>query len=180
MTISNTQFIRWVGAVQADNASCVQNARQHGRRNPNQLYVGRAMRSESPEVGRFGNPFYENKEGRIGAVRKYVTYLQALPERERLILLLDVRAALDEGKFLVCWCAPDLCHAHVLAGWARALNVTETMSKLGKPLLVLAPAPDVPEPPDGWEPSDLDINPLDDEYIPEEVTPGPKFAQSRS
>lgn len=129
MTVSDEQFKRWLGHVQHDYGDRVLNVREEGRSRLNCLYIGRAMRTESPDVGRFGNPFYETQHGRFGAIKQYVKWLQSLPEQERSALLGEVREALLAGKKLLCWCSsPDklaACHGHVLAGWALALPAPE-------------------------------------------------------
>ncbi|WP_448377652.1 DUF4326 domain-containing protein [Fervidobacterium sp.] len=80
----------------------------HGRG----VYVGR------PSI--FGNPF-PIQEGRTReeAVRLYREYLRVkLAEGGELAKAVDrlVEAAKRHGRLpLVCWCAPQLCHAEVIA-----------------------------------------------------------------
>lgn len=90
----------------------------HCRKEPYDIYVGR------PSI--FGNPF-THKTGtsaeiqvstREEAVLAYKNWILGLdftdlePSRRKAILkeLPKLR-----GKVLACWCAPLLCHAHVLA-----------------------------------------------------------------
>lgn len=65
------------------------------------VYVGR------PTV--YGNPFVIGKDGSRARVvqlyREWMTYQPGLRERARREL---------RGKDLVCWCAPEACHADVL------------------------------------------------------------------
>jgi hypothetical protein len=65
------------------------------------VYIGRP--------GPWGNPFVIGKDGdRAEVIRKYREWLMqrpALIERARRELA---------GKDLVCWCAPQACHGHVL------------------------------------------------------------------
>lgn len=75
------------------------------RRNPNTpntaVYVGR------PTI--WGNPFVIGKDGtRAEVIEKYRAYITSEPEL--------VRLACTElkGADLVCWCAPEACHADVL------------------------------------------------------------------
>ena len=65
------------------------------------VYVGRG----SP----WGNPFVIGRDGdRADVIRKFEVYA-----RERLTREPDWLAPL-RGKDLVCWCAPQPCHAHVI------------------------------------------------------------------
>jgi hypothetical protein len=68
-------------------------------------------------VGRpsaFGNPFRAGRDGtREEAVKKFEEHLLNDPE-----LLTRVRKEL-QGKVLGCYCAPLLCHSHVLAWYAN-------------------------------------------------------------
>jgi len=65
------------------------------------VYVGRPSR--------FGNPFVIGRDGdRAAVVARFEASL--LANRE---LLAAVKAEL-RGKDLVCWCAPEACHADVL------------------------------------------------------------------
>ena len=71
------------------------------------VYVGRP----SP----FGNPFVIGRHGdRADVVARFETFLLASPG-----LLAAVKADL-RGKDLVCWCAPEACHADVLLRVANA------------------------------------------------------------
>ncbi len=70
------------------------------------VYVGRPTA--------WGNPFVIGKDGtRAEVVRKYEAYLLASPE-------LLARLPKLAGKDLVCWCAPEACHADVLLKWANS------------------------------------------------------------
>ena len=71
------------------------------------VYVGR------PSM--WGNPFHVTlKCSREQAVSKYKTWFL-----ERIAHDPDFRAAtlVLAGKDLVCWCAPELCHAEVIREW---------------------------------------------------------------
>jgi hypothetical protein len=81
---------------------CVLNARDQRvpRHGPDQVYVGRGSK--------WGNPFKIGRDGtRNEVVAKYAAWIERQPE---------LMAALPElvGKHLVCWCAPERCHADVL------------------------------------------------------------------
>lgn len=80
----------------------------HCKRDEYDIYIGRP----SP----FGNPFVLGKDGnRKEVIEKYRAWIQTQP---------DLLAQLHElkGKRLGCWCAPKLCHGHVLAELADALK----------------------------------------------------------
>ena len=82
------------------------------RGEPYDVYVGRPSK--------FGNPFVIGRDGnREDVVRKFEEYLLANPE-----LLEAVRREL-RGKRLGCFCAPQRCHAHVLAWYANGFDRQE-------------------------------------------------------
>ena len=95
-----------------DDSNCTQpNAprpQQARRRAPSgSVYVGRPSR--------FGNPFVIGRHGdRAAVVARFEASLLANPE-----LLAAAKAEL-RGKDLVCWCAPEACHADVLLRIANA------------------------------------------------------------
>ena len=71
----------------------------------NSVYVGRP--------GKWGNPFIIGRDGaRDEVIQKFKHYLQGSPH------LLDSLPEL-RGKDLVCWCAPQRCHADVLLALAN-------------------------------------------------------------
>jgi len=64
------------------------------------VYVGR------PSV--FGNPFVIGRDGtREDVIAQYEAWLLGQPRLMRLLPAL-------KGRDLVCWCAPEACHADVL------------------------------------------------------------------
>jgi len=64
------------------------------------VYIGRPSK--------WGNPFKIGVDGtREEVVKKYEEYIRKTPA------LLESLSELV-GKDLVCWCAPQLCHGHVL------------------------------------------------------------------
>lgn len=68
---------------------------------PGAVYVGRPSK--------FGNPFEIGRDGtRQQVIDKFLVWLVQQPE-----LMVAVRKEL-QGKDLVCWCAPQACHADVL------------------------------------------------------------------
>jgi len=79
----------------------VLNARKSGMVVDNSVYVGRPSE--------FGNPFKVGVDGnRVEVIEKYEQYVLANAD-----LLALVKSKL-RGKHLICWCAPDFCHADVL------------------------------------------------------------------
>ena len=77
----------------------------HCKREAFDLYIGRP--------GKWGNPFVIGRDGtRDEVVAKYRAWVVRQPA---------LMAALPElrGKHLVCWCAPQRCHAEVLIDLAN-------------------------------------------------------------
>jgi hypothetical protein len=76
------------------------------------VYVGRQSRRW--EGSKWGNPFpLHEGTTRREVVLRYARWLGAQPE------LMGALAQL-QCKRLGCWCAPKLCHGHVLASLAAA------------------------------------------------------------
>lgn len=72
----------------------------------NSVYIGR------PSV--YGNPYVIGRDGtREEVVNKYAFYLVNNPELFAMVL------SELKGKDLVCFCAPELCHGHVLLHYAN-------------------------------------------------------------
>ena len=66
----------------------------------NYIYIGRPSK--------WGNPFIIGKDGtREQVVEKYERWIVAQPQLLKSLNELD-------GMDLVCYCAPKLCHGHVL------------------------------------------------------------------
>ena len=87
---------------EGDKAMCrVLNVRQVGKQpTADRVYVGRPTK--------WGNPFVIGRDGmREAVIAKYRAWIARQPA---------LMAALPElrGKDLVCWCAPERCHAEVL------------------------------------------------------------------
>jgi hypothetical protein len=77
----------------------------HKKEDPNAVYVGRPTQ--------WGNPYVIGKDGnRDTVIAKYRGWLLRNPEL--LAQLPTLR-----GKKLACWCAPQACHADVLAELAN-------------------------------------------------------------
>ena len=80
--------------------------------NKSNLTHDQYMRRGAVYVGRptpWGNPFALTEYGRDEAIRLYVEWLDAPDQAE-----LRERIPTLRGKDLVCWCAPEACHADVL------------------------------------------------------------------
>ena len=75
------------------------------------VYVGHASARHSWPESDFANPFVRQaRDDREGMVRRYVEWLDSRPE-----LLARLRAGELTERALGCWCAPQPCHADVLA-----------------------------------------------------------------
>jgi hypothetical protein len=79
-------------------------------------YVGHAGPRHSWPESDFANPFVRQaRTDRDGAVRRYAEWLD-----QQSALLDRIRDGELTGRALGCWCAPDRCHAQVLAALASA------------------------------------------------------------
>ena len=79
--------------------------------NPDVVYVGRRQWWGPGRVldgHPLANPYSARRYGRAEALRLYREWLSARPDLNALLEPL-------RGKTLACWCAPEPCHAHVLA-----------------------------------------------------------------
>lgn len=73
------------------------------------IYVGRPTR--------WGNPFAIGKDGnREEVIAKYRKHVEELCKTSDLFMA-DLREL--AGKDLVCWCAPQACHADILLALAN-------------------------------------------------------------
>jgi hypothetical protein len=74
------------------------------------VYVGRPTK--------WGNPFSVERYGRAEAIEQYKRWvIKPAPARLRQEMREQLR-----GKDLECWCAPEACHAHVIAFIANTLT----------------------------------------------------------
>ena len=72
------------------------------------VYVGRPSK--------FGNPFTIGKDGsREEVIQKFEAWLFVADENSSppMLITIDDLHSL-RGKDLVCWCAPEACHAQIL------------------------------------------------------------------
>lgn len=81
------------------------------------VYVGRTMGERHHDQG-WGNP--HKRESKAEAIVAYFDFLQS-KDPKAIDLRRRIRAGELEGKVLGCWCAPEPCHAIVLAGLAAGL-----------------------------------------------------------
>jgi hypothetical protein len=80
---------------------------------PGAVYIGRQTRT-GRRRSKFANPFRIERDGtREECVAKFEAYLLARPE------LLEAARRELRGRDLACWCAPELCHGHVLLRYAN-------------------------------------------------------------
>lgn len=71
------------------------------------VYVGRP--------NKWGNPFLIGRDGnRDEVIEKFTTYILLSPLLDNILEL--------AGKDLVCWCAPEACHADVLLRLANDIR----------------------------------------------------------
>ena len=76
---------------------------------PEWVYIGRNIPRQRITGSPFANPFKIGQDGsRADVLAKYSQWLASQPE-----LIQQARAL--KGKVLVCWCAPEDCHGHILA-----------------------------------------------------------------
>jgi hypothetical protein len=94
----------------------VLNARVVGKSRAGAVYIGR------PSV--WGNPFSIGKDGtREEVIADYIDWLHENPD-----FVARVRRELA-GKDLICWCAPEACHGHILRDIAAGDPVPERPSR---------------------------------------------------
>ncbi len=80
----------------------------HCQRDEYDEYIGRPSK--------WGNPFKIGPDGsRKEVIDKYREWIQSQPNLMKSLKEL-------RGKRLGCWCSPKLCHGHVLAELANALD----------------------------------------------------------
>lgn len=95
----------------------------HCKRTKHDVYVGRPSK--------WGNPFTVEEHGRLGAIKAYATWFW-----EQSQLVQEAKAEL-KGKVLGCWCAPQPCHADLLAWVANYYDPDEEEDDENDPLDVI-------------------------------------------
>jgi hypothetical protein len=89
------------------------------------VYVGRAVASRSLAGSDFANPYRVDVDGtREEVIERYRSWLLGRPE------LLDRLREL-RGRRLACWCAPEPCHADVLAELVDADALLDELKAAG-------------------------------------------------
>lgn len=84
----------------------IKDAPKGWRQNPRYLYIGR------PSY--LGNPFVVGRDGnREEVIEKYRAHFQRL-QREDPDTFYPYMVALEQVKYLVCFCAPLACHGQVI------------------------------------------------------------------
>ena len=85
----------------------------HCRKEPYDVYIGRAVPRAGLKASVWGNPFVIGKDGtREEVMEKYRAWL--LSNTELLKRLPELK-----GKVPGCWCAPQTCHGDILAEMAN-------------------------------------------------------------
>jgi hypothetical protein len=88
------------------------NIRTDGRPRTQYLYVGRGST--------WGNKYkitrYQNRQE---VLHRFLITIISMSDDERKAWLKGVAEALRQGKPLGCYCAPEDCHAMILAAYAR-------------------------------------------------------------
>jgi hypothetical protein len=85
----------------------------HCKKEPYDVYIGRAVPRGGFKASIWGNPFRLGKDGtREEIMAKYRAWLPTQP---------DLMSRLPElkGKVLGCWCAPEACHGDILSDLAN-------------------------------------------------------------
>lgn len=96
--------------IRAAEPPTVLNAKVVGKNRNGAIYIGRPSE--------WGNPFVVGKHGdRDQVLDDYVEHLHANPE-----FVDRVRRRLA-GCDLICWCAPDACHGHILRDLAMGAEL---------------------------------------------------------
>ncbi len=86
----------------------------HCRKARFDAYIGRAFREF--QGTRYGNPFHLGKDGnRYDVIVKFANYWYA-PEQKKLR---EHAVNYLTGQILGCWCAPELCHGDIIAGYVN-------------------------------------------------------------
>jgi len=83
------------------------------KRSPHDIYIGRSGRGRQ-DAG-WGNPVKVRSNSLKARLEAVVGFWDVLQQNEALCARLDEVA----GSTLGCWCAPQLCHGHVIATAAR-------------------------------------------------------------
>jgi hypothetical protein len=92
---------------------------------PGMIYVGRAVPRLGLPASPYANPFKIGPDGgRADVIQRYRSWILS-----RLDLLNQLPAL--RGRPLACWCAPEACHAHVLADLVDADEILDELKASG-------------------------------------------------
>jgi hypothetical protein len=95
------------------------------------VYVGRAAPRLGLPASPFANPFRIGPDGgRTDVIERYRSWILGRPD-----LLLRLREL--RGRPLACWCAPEPCHADVLAALVDADEILDELKASGVSLEVV-------------------------------------------
>lgn len=98
---------------------------------PGVIYVGRAAPRLGLPASPFANPFRIGPDGgRTDVIQRYRSWLLGRPDL--LLRLHELR-----GRPLACWCAPEPCHADVLATLVDADEILDELRASGVSLEVV-------------------------------------------
>jgi hypothetical protein len=98
---------------------------------PGVIYVGRAAPRLGLPASPFANPFRIGPDGgRLHVIRRYRSWILGRPDL--LLRLHELR-----GRPLACWCAPEPCHADVLAPLVDADEILDELKASGVRLEVV-------------------------------------------
>jgi hypothetical protein len=92
---------------------------------PGAIYVGRAVPRLGLQASPYANPFKIGPDGgRADVIQRYRSWILGRPDL--LFRLRELR-----GRPLACWCAPEACHADVLAGLVEADEILDELKASG-------------------------------------------------
>lgn len=104
----------------------------------NAIYIGRVSAKNGLPGSKYANPFPAKSEHeREAVVRKYQGWLVGEIRSGRIT---QEELAQLHGKDLVCYCAPKLCHGHVLRA-AILWSVRELQKIEPAPVQITRPSP---------------------------------------
>lgn len=91
----------------------------HCKQETYEVYIGRGVCPLTGEEGKWGNPIILQSEWeRVEVLGRYRRWLYEEIQASRISIQ---ELAWLKGKVLGCWCAPRLCHGHILvavSNWA--------------------------------------------------------------
>jgi len=95
----------------------------HVRRDPYDVYIGRAVPRARLAASPWGNPFRPGEgTSNRDAIAQFRLWVEESDEPRARWIRQNVHTL--RGKRLACWCAPEPCHGEVLAAMAEAAAAT--------------------------------------------------------